>query len=207
MHNDDKYAVWLNSIEGIGSRRYFELVRHFGSAKSVFENADYKELNKILGLGEKLSSLIMGAKDITKLEENISIYQRKGIDIFILGQTDYPAMLAEIPDPPPVLFFKGIKPLKLDKPIAMVGTRQNSRYGRKVALGIAKQLAQSGVTVISGMARGIDTFSHMGALEGGGYTIAVTGCGPDIIYPPENKELYQKILSTRRNCKQFPPGD
>lgn len=117
----------------------------------------------------------------------------------------YPALLRQIAGPPEVLYVRGELPS--GKCVAIVGSRRDTRYGRQQAFAIAKELAQNGVTVVSGMARGIDTAAHEGALAGGGKTVAVLGCGADVCYPPENKVLMENILySGGAVISEYPPG-
>ena len=117
-----------------------------------------------------------------------------GARALFFGEKDYPILLGQIPDPPAVLFIRGTLPPPDTPAIAIVGSRNSTRYGASQARRIARDLAQRGVTIISGLARGIDAAAHLGALEGGGRTIGVLGCGLGVQYPPENKDLAARIL-------------
>lgn len=120
-------------------------------------------------------------------------------------EEEYPEKLLSIPDRPAVLYVRG--ELSVGNSVCIVGSRQNTRYGRNAALRISQELAENGVQVISGMARGIDTFAHEGALNAKGYTLAVLGCGVDICYPPENRALMNRILdSGGAIVTEYPPG-
>ncbi len=146
-------------------------------------------------------------KEEYKTEEFRKKLRDKDIKMVCVGDSDYPEKLMPYMDRPEVLFYKGRLPDK-DKPIvAMVGARACSNYGRTMAKKIAGDLAYNNVQIISGMARGIDTYSQLGAVEAGGATFAVLGCGVDICYPTENIELYENIIKTGGIISEYPPGD
>lgn len=146
-------------------------------------------------------------KEEYKTEEFRKKLRDKDIKMVCVGDRDYPEKLMPYRDRPEVLFYKGRLPDK-DKPIvAMVGARACSNYGRTMAKKIAGDLAYNNVQIISGMARGIDTYSQLGAVEAGGATFAVLGCGVDICYPTENIELYENIIKTGGIISEYPPGD
>lgn len=146
-------------------------------------------------------------KEEYKTEEFRKKLRDKDIKMVCVGDRDYPEKLMPYRDRPEVLFYKGRLPDK-DKPIvAMVGARACSNYGRTMAKKIAGELAYNNVQIISGMARGIDTYSQLGAVEAGGATFAVLGCGVDICYPTENIELYENIIKTGGIISEYPPGD
>ena len=146
-------------------------------------------------------------KEEYKTEEFREKLKEKDIKMVCVGDRDYPEQLLPYGDKPEVLFYKGRLPDK-DKPIvAMVGARACSNYGRTMAKKIAGDLAYNNVQIISGMARGIDTYSQLGAVEAGGATFAVLGCGVDICYPTENIELYENIIKTGGVISEYPPGD
>lgn len=146
-------------------------------------------------------------KEEYKTEEFKKKLRDRDIKMVCVGERDYPEKLMPYWDKPEVLFYKGRLPDK-DKPIvAMVGARACSNYGRTMAKKIAGELAYNNVQIISGMARGIDTYSQLGAVEAGGATFAVLGCGVDICYPTENIELYENIIKTGGIISEYPPGD
>lgn len=144
--------------------------------------------------------------DVGVLEEELFDLKNKGIEIITLNQPDYPQLLRQIPLPPLILFCLGSLYKTYKVGVAMVGTRRASLQGRKLTEKIAAELSESGVTVVSGLARGIDTEAHRGALKGRGKTIAVLGSGIDIAYPRENKQLYQEIAEKGAVISEFPPG-
>jgi len=130
----------------------------------------------------------------------------KGIKVTLLKEDDYPEELRHIYDPPPVLYWQGSRLPGEGLKIALVGTRKATPYGLRVALQLACELAEAGVGVVSGLARGIDSAAHRGALKAGGLTWAVLGCGVDVVYPPENRQLYQEIKEKGAVISEFPPG-
>jgi DNA processing protein len=123
-----------------------------------------------------------------------------------LDDPGYPIRLKDIPFPPPVIFVKGEITTEDSLAVALVGTRRASYYGVKTSRSLARELAHRGVTVVSGLARGIDTAAHQGALDGGGRTLAVLGCGLDVVYPPENRELYGRIQESGALVTEYPLG-
>lgn len=185
--------------------RLWSLVRHFGSPRVAWE-AGTKELSGAPGIGDG------GAEGLAQRRSQLDPFREAaklestGISFICHTDPEYPENLLQIFDPPPVIFVRGsLKPA--DKlAIAVVGSRKPSQYGLVVAEKLAKDLAVVGITVVSGMARGIDTAGHKGALAGGGRTIAVLGCGPDVVYPRENYKLMEKIISNGAVISEFPPG-
>ncbi len=182
--------VWLQCAP-MGARARLEgLKAEQGGALGVWESfaSQYYEL-----LGEENFSYLADLRDsccASVLRELDSLDARP----VFLGGEDYPLSLASIPDPPDVLFVRGTLPKDFTRSIAMVGSRRATRYGSSQAKRIAQGLAGKGVIIVSGLARGIDAASHQGALDGGGCTVAVLGSGLGRLYPPENKELAQRIL-------------
>ena len=193
-----KYYLWLNSIKGISSVHISRLVNYFGDAKNVYENDDTQLYKQISGIGDITAANIAKNKDLGKIQEKLSYIEENGVKYITYENEFYPSLLKEIYDAPPILYYKGENLFKNASPsIAIVGARNSNPYGNSVAHSIAKQLAESGITVISGLARGIDKSAHEGALEADGNTIAVLGNGIDVIYPRENAYLYDKITESQ----------
>jgi DNA processing protein len=186
--------VELNMTPGIGPRAAAKLLERFGAADAVY-GATRSELEHLRLPPEAVDSII--ARDLqSTAEAEIDAVKRLGGDILILDDGVYPASLREIYDPPIVLYVKGAWSECLDQPcIGVVGSRRCSTYGQNSALMLARDLAQRGVTVVSGFARGIDAAAHRGALEAGGRTIAVLGTGLDEIYPRDHAKLAEEILA------------
>lgn len=198
MNNDKLLTVALGRISGISSKKLIRLVeRRFLSPRNL-ANASENELRKFFKR-EKTVSQILSLNEnsddkIHQLEEALRQYKEKKVNLVTYFDEDYPEMLKQIGDPPLYLFIKGkIIPKDINS-FSIIGTRNPTSYGRIKAREIARDLVDSGFTIISGLARGIDTEAHMGALEAGGRTIAVIGSGILKIYPPENSELADDIF-------------
>ena len=201
------YWIWLSTISGIGARRFLKLLEMFDSPQMIYKASDKELIQLSRVLGEKCAQQILSSRNELALKRAESILLIPGINIITLQCSEYPTLLKTIYDPPPVLYIKG-QPLRIDGPtIAVVGSRRSSEYGRVAAERISAQLAQLGVTVVSGLARGIDTMAHKGVLStDSGYTIAVLGCGVDHVYPPENIGLYKAISERGTIISEYPPG-
>lgn len=200
---DEKYILLLNLCKGVGPRRFFALMDHFKTAQNVF-NASYSELLEVPGITDEICNNIIRNRDYD-IDFYIKRMNLKGINYVTFYSDDYPELLKNIFDPPPVLFYIGDISIQ-GITIAVVGSRKPSYYGIKAANKIAGDLAASGVIIVSGMARGIDSTAQWAAVNAGGKTIAVLGCGVDVIYPPENRGLYEKIIKTGLVISEYPPG-
>jgi DNA processing protein len=188
-------AQWvaLSLIPSLGSRRIAALLDHFGSLAAILEAGD-ADLRAVPGIGPKLAAAIR-AIDLAHTASEIAGWQADGIAILLRGDAGYPAALKALDDAPPVLFRRGLAVSDDSHAVAIVGTRSPTGASRRLAEVIAGTLAGRGWTVISGMAAGIDTAAHQGALRAGGWTLAVLGCGVRVIYPPENSALAAHILA------------
>ena len=198
--------VELNMTPGVGPRAAAKLLERFGSAEAVYE-ATRTELEQVRLVPETVDTII--ARDLrTRAEAEIIRVRKLGSDILILDDGIYPALLREIYDPPIVIYVKGAWEECLDLPcVAIVSSRRSSTYGQNAALMLARDLAQRGVTIVSGFARGIDAAAHKGALEAGGRTVAVLGTGIDRVYPRDHRKLADDILNNRGALvTQFPLG-
>lgn len=179
-------------VSGVGPITRKALVDHFGSAAAVLK-ASPQELQQVQGVGPKLAHKIVAAPDEVDISELWRVCRENNISILPESHTDYPQMLREIHDPPGVLFTLG-KLLPQDSlSVAIVGTRHATQYGIQQAERLGSGLARAGFTVVSGLARGIDSAAHRGAMSAGGRTIAVLGSGVLDVYPPENKDLADEI--------------
>ncbi|MFZ5966602.1 MAG: DNA-processing protein DprA [Bacillota bacterium] len=200
---EKKYLIWLSLIEGVGSKTIEKLIDFYGSAKRVYD-ASEKELSAVDCVHHSVIRNIMRNKDISKVEELILEAQRMKINILDYNDGEYPVHLRDIYDPPYILYEKG-QIIKQDKyAIAIVGARKASAYGKWAAYTLAGELAKLGITVVSGLAYGIDTCAHKGALDNNGRTIAVLGCGVDICYPPSNLHLMEQIVNQGAVISQYP---
>lgn len=185
--------VALNMTTGVGPRAAAKLLERFGSAEAVY-SATRAELEKVRLLPEAVDSII--ARDMhERAEAEIESVRKLGAEILILDDGVYPSLLREIYDPPIALYVTGAWAECLDQPcIAIVGSRRCSTYGLNAATMLARDLAQRGVTIVSGFARGIDAAAHRGAIEAGGRTVAVLGTGIGEVYPRDHKKLGEEIL-------------
>jgi DNA processing protein len=196
----------LNMTPGVGPRVTARLLEHFGSAEAIFD-APRRELALLRLTAEAIESI--ASKELhARAETEIARVRELGGDILVLDDGVYPALLRETYDPPVVLYVKGAWEECLERPcVAIVGSRRCSTYGQNAALMMSRELAQRGVTIVSGLARGIDAAAHRGALEAGGRTVAVTGTGLDRVYPRDHKKLVDEILSRGGAIvTQFPLG-
>ncbi|NLW07436.1 MAG: DNA-protecting protein DprA [Clostridia bacterium] len=199
-------AFWvaLQQTPGLGTRRILRLLKIFGSAAAVWQ-APEKDLLALQGLGNAAACLLEWRRQAVP-EKLLDALAAADIGVVTLVEDAYPAELKRIYDPPPVLYWRGSCLPQEGLKIAIVGTRRATAYGLKVARSLACDLARAGVGVVSGVARGIDASAHRGAIEGGGLTWGVLGCGVDIIYPREHRELYQQIMKQGAIISEFPPG-
>lgn len=187
-----KYWIWLASVEGLGPVKKFALLNKFETAKRIY-NATEKEILKVDGMSDKIVQNMQKAKDAKLLEKYEKYILKNDIKIINISDDNYPAKLKNIYAPPITIFAKGDISLLNSKSIAVVGSREPSKYGIYVAEKFSKELSKEGITIVSGLARGIDTFAHVGALSSLGKTIAVLGSGIDIVYPKENAKYYREI--------------
>jgi DNA processing protein len=197
-------AVRLSLVAGIGPRNWQTLVGRFGTPLAVLAAAP-SELRGVPGIGPKLSRAIAAAKEEVDAEQQIELCRRHGVDILIRSSPDYPRPLAEICDPPALLFVHGMIQPTDAMAIAVVGARHATHYGKTQAERLAGGLARAGFTVISGLARGIDAAGHRGALSAGGRTLAVLGSGVLNIYPPEHQELAAEVRAHGAVISEAPP--
>jgi DNA processing protein len=195
----------LNAINGFGIKRIRRLIERFGSAAEALR-APVDALLDVKGLPQasRINLQSFSSEDFLKMDH--AACEKFGARVVTFLDDEYPAGLHNIPDPPAVLYVSGTFPKRLDCAVGIVGARRASLYGLHIAERFAVELAELGIPIISGLARGVDAAAHKGALRAGGDTMAVLGCGLDVIYPPENRELYNEIR--RKGCliSEFPFG-
>jgi DNA processing protein len=193
-------------VQGIGPARMRRLLDYFGDA----ETAWYATLGDLAGAGleSRVAEALVETRRTVDLDREMERLEAAGARALTRDSEDYPERLREVADSPPVLYLLGDLVQSDGWAVAVVGTRRATHYGREVTARLASELAQAGITVISGLARGIDTEAHRAALEGGGRTIAVLGSGVNVIYPPENRGLAERIISEERGAivSEFPLG-
>jgi len=203
--SDEKYIMWLTYVLGIGSKRYDELINKFGNAQLVY-NAKISELQK-MRIPENIIKKIIDCKANFNYDDKLEQLHKKGIKFITRENPIYPPRLKNIPDPPIALYMKGELPTENGFHASIVGARRCSEYGSTMAYSISKGLGAIGAVIVSGLATGIDSVAHKAALDVGARTIAVLGCGVDICYPPQNRDLYEKIAQQEQCCilSEFPP--
>lgn len=182
----------LALVPGVGPIGRQRLLEHFGDAEGVLA-APAEKLQLVSGIGPKIAEKIADAERLVDLDQQLETADRHGLTILIPTDDGYPPLLREIPDPPAVLFVRGDVDAMGPLSIGVVGTRHATRYGLQQAEHLAAGLTRAGMTVVSGMARGIDTAAHRGALDAGGPTVAVLASGVLQPYPPENRDLAERI--------------
>lgn len=208
------YWVGFNRVRGIGPARLRALLDAFGGIEDAW-NASADALRQV-GLDRRSITNLLEARRELDLSKELALLQSAGISALTWEDPGYPARLLNISDPPPVLYVRGELREEDEWAVAVVGTRTASAYGREAARVLASDLARAGITIVSGLARGIDAQAHQAALEAGGRTIAVLGSGLDVIYPWEHRKLAEQVvahgalvseyaLGTKPEASNFPP--
>lgn len=198
------YWIGFNLVKGIGAVRFRSLLDSFGNAGTAW-NASVDAL-RAAGLSAKLVENLCQIRSQVDLEQVWNRIQAQNICVLTWEDEDYPRRLKEIDQPPPVLYLRGELRLEDEWAVAIVGTRRITAYGRQVTEEVSSTLARNGVTVVSGLARGVDAVAHQAAIQAGGRTLAVLGSGVDRIYPPENQRLAEQILSQGAVISDYPLG-
>lgn len=204
MRDETFYALALSLTPGVGNRRLRRLIAECGNPSRVFGLA--RERLRRFGLSAESRAALLSGRSLKAAEEAVAAARQNGIQLLSPGDESYPPLLREIHDPPLVLYAIGEIDLLKRPAVALVGSRRCSVYGREVSLKLARDLATLGLTVVSGLARGVDCKAHQGALEVGGGTVAVLGSGVDVVYPKENRGLYQRIRESGCVLSEFPCG-
>jgi DNA processing protein len=202
---DREAYIALNMIEGIGPIKVQALIEALGSPQAVFD-PEQSDLRRVKGIGEKLSETILTQRTQVDPQAEIEKAEALGIHIITPLDAEYPSALKTIHDPPLALYVRGKIEPRDRHALGIVGSRKCTNYGLSTADRMAYQLAQTGFTVVSGLARGIDTVAHQGALKARGRTIAVLGAAIDQLYPPENAELADAIAGSGAVISEYPLG-
>ena len=205
MSEDFFYWLALSLTPGVGSTLIRRLLVRFKTPEAVFQ-APTKELLKIEGLGEKVAGDIRKGPSEKRVEKELRLLREVEGTILTFRDDAYPKRLRDIYDPPALLYMRGELKKEDELSVSIVGSRKTSSYGRWITEKVSHELARHRVTIVSGMARGIDSHAHWGALSGGGRTIAVLGSGVDVVYPPENHNLYKRIIDQGAVLSEFPMG-
>lgn len=202
--DDKKYWIGFSLVKGVGSVRLAKLMESFGDLHSAW-NAKLPELVNA-GVSKKVIENLEIVKKTIDLDDYINSMEKKRIKVVFSDSPNYPRNLSNIEQNPPVLYYKGTLIEEDDRSIGIVGTRKLTYYGKQVTEELATRLAQNDVTVVSGLARGVDAIAHQAAVRAKGRTIAVMGSGVDVIYPPEHHHLARQIEENGAILSDYPPG-
>lgn len=199
---------WINLslVPGLGLGGYWRLIEHFHSPAEVLR-ASKKDLLNVKGIKERqISGLFSSLDNQNRGENELERLAALGGAALAFEDDGYPPLLHQLVDPPPVLYILGKSELLCNSAVAIVGSRAATSYGRRTAFNLGRSLANLSVTVVSGLALGIDTESHLGALAGQGSTVAILGCGLDVVYPRQNRSLYKQIIEHGALVSEYPLG-
>lgn len=202
--SDVRYWLAFGHVTGIGPIRLARLAEHFGDLKLAWD-ASALDLARA-GLDDRTTATLIAKRPEIDLDAELRKVERVGARVLTLEDSTYPERLRQVYAAPPVLYVRGELRAEDDLAIAVVGTRRMSVYGRQATERITRELVTAGVTIVSGLARGVDTCAHRTALEAGGRTIAVLGCGVDVTYPPENARLATQIAERGAIVSDYPIG-
>lgn len=202
--DEKRYWIGINLVKGIGAVRFRGLLDHFGDAPSAWQ-ASPNALGSA-GLSKKIVERFIQVRSTVDLDALWQKIEEQNIRVMTWSDADYPARLREIAQPPPVLYLRGEIKEEDTWAVAIVGTRRVTSYGRQVTEEIASFLARNGVTVVSGLARGVDGIAHQAALNAGGRTLAILGSGVDRIYPPEHRALAEQMIESGAVVSDYSPG-
>lgn len=208
----EEYNYWLANIHNIGNRKIEGLLQYFGCVEEIFKASKDDLMNFILAYSEEIRFRktdmddICNSRDEEKVHNNYAKLIKNGIYFVAKGDEHYPGKLRNIYDAPFALYVRGRLPRDDEKILAVVGARECSPYGREMARYIASKIAKEGISIVSGMARGVDSYAHEGALLCDGKTYGVMGCGIDICYPKENINLYLELQKNGGIISEYAPG-
>ena len=200
---DRSFRIALNAIPFMGPVTFHRLVAAFGSARNVF-SAGIESLKEVEGVSDGLARKIAETDPQKIAQREFDLAEKLGASIVTVGDAGYPAPLSNAYSPPPVLSIKGEWKESDQLSIAVVGTRSPTQYGRSQAEKLSTELAKLGITIVSGLARGVDGVAHRAALSAGGRTVAVLGCGLNVYYPAEHRDLQKRIPDSGCVISQFP---
>lgn len=203
LEQEQREWLTLSLVPGVGTAHFIRLLARFRTAANVLQ-AKERDLREVVG--PKLAQRIVQYSDASDIQTQESLIDEYEADLITLNDTRYPLRLAEIYDPPLALFVRGDLREADERSVAIVGTRKATPYGIRTAERLARELAARGVTVVSGLAAGIDAAAHQGAIDAGGRTIAVLGCGVDTVYPAHHADLMHRVIQNGAVVSQFPMG-
>ncbi|RJP89678.1 MAG: DNA-protecting protein DprA [Desulfobacteraceae bacterium] len=200
----DNVQSWfaLKNVPGVGNYLFKRLIDRFGEPPNVFQ-AEPSELMTVEGVSGRIAGAIKQYRLTDSVKREMALAEQKQCRIYTLLDAEYPSLLRHLPDPPPFIYVLG-RLENTENSIAIVGSRSATTYGVSMARRLSADLAAMGLPVVSGMARGIDTAAHQGALAAGGRTIAILGCGLGVVYPPENNVLFNRMVENGAVVSEFP---
>ena len=204
MPDEKKYWIGFNLVRGIGSVRFQQIRAFFGDLALAW--AAPVESFREAGLPDRTINNLIRLREETDLDQLYESILAKNVSVLTLPESEYPRLLREISQPPPVLYIRGSLTSADDFAVAMVGTRKVTPYGQQITRDTSTFLAGHGLTIVSGLARGVDALAHQHALKAGGRTIAVLGSGVDVIYPPEHRKLADAIAESGAIISDYPLG-
>lgn len=204
MRADIGYLVGLSLLPGIGPVRFGRLLERCGDAERAWRATE----RDLLAVGVEARSMpqLLERRRSLCIQDELARLEHLGVSVLAAGDPEYPLRLNETYAPPPLLYVRGEITRADDQAIGVVGTRSPTIYGKELASRIVPQLVGGGLTIVSGLARGIDTIAHQATLQAGGRTIAVLGCGIDVVYPSENRRLYERIAEQGAVVTEYPLG-
>ena len=205
MTRDVRYWIGFNRVYGIGPAKVRALIDHFGDLQTAWSaaTADLKGA----GLDRRAIENLLAARRTLDLNREVERVEQAKASVLLWEDAAYPPLLRSLPDAPPVLYMKGqLAPADREWSVAIVGTRKASAYGRQVAETLAEELARNGITIVSGLARGIDAVAHDAALKAGGRSLGVLACGIDQVYPPEHERLVARLIEQGAVLSETPVG-
>lgn len=203
MYSEKACLLCILKVHGLGPQNVKKLKNQIGTCREIWE-APIARVSAVIGF-----NLAQGLEEVRRRydpEKELDRCRSLGIEVMAEFEEDYPQALREIHSPPPLVFYRGSINVLQGMGVALVGSRQATPYGKMVARRLGRELAEAGMVVVSGMARGIDSESHWGCLEGGGVTIGVLGNGIDVVYPRENRVLYSRVEKQGLLLSEYPPG-
>ena len=204
MNESLPFWMALTRVEGLGVRGCHKLIEHFGSPQAAYM-ASLTELESC-GLPARAAQAIFAQEGLKDAEKDLQEVSKADCELITFDSEEYPPLLKQVPDAPLLLYVRGEVKVLSQYAVAIVGTRRPSAYGSSVAHRLAHDLAQRQLVVVSGLARGIDSAAHRGALEAQGKSVAVLGSGIDVVYPRENKRLAEEVVKCGAMISEFPPG-
>jgi DNA processing protein len=203
--SDLKYWIALTEVQDVGPVTARKLLAVYKNPEAIFK-ASFNELSGIKGIGQKKAKDIKKYNSWAKIDKQFETLEKNHAHIITLKNSDYPELLKNLPDAPIILYARGTIIAEDKFAIAVVGSRKPTSYGQYAVEKLSSELSSAGFTIVSGLARGIDTLAHVSAVKSGGRTFGVLGSGIDVPYPPENKALMDKIANSGCVMSEFPPG-